>query len=125
MAVVITEKKAEVDAWVALLEDITALLACPGVHHKLLLQRACALHTSQIVNAEEYSADGALAYAIEEQLYLPASAKCRLMQVLVIPMRRKDIALEPRERERYEAIQGNVIVRSTHCEYLGRHANIA
>jgi len=75
MAVVITEKKAEVDAWVALLEDSTALLACPGVHHKLLLQRACALHTSKIVNAEEYSdmlelADGALAYAIEEQLYL-------------------------------------------------------
>ncbi|KTB94599.1 hypothetical protein AO073_21170 [Pseudomonas syringae ICMP 11293] len=47
------------------------------------------------------------------------------MQVLVIPMRRKGVALEPRERERYEAIQGNVIVRSTHCEYLGRHANIA
>lgn len=78
MAVVTTEKKAEVDAWGALLEDSTALLACPGVHHKLLLQRACALHTSQIVTAEEYSdmlelADGALAYAIEEQLYLPAS----------------------------------------------------
>lgn len=78
MAVVTTEKKAGVDAWVALLEDSTALLACPGVHHKLLLQRACALHTSKIVNADEYSdmlelADGALAYAIEEQLYLPPS----------------------------------------------------
>ncbi|WP_116826406.1 hypothetical protein [Pseudomonas syringae] len=47
------------------------------------------------------------------------------MQVLVIPMRRKGVALEPRERERYEAIKGNVIVRSTHCEYLGRHSNIA
>ncbi|PBP50449.1 hypothetical protein CCL11_03880 [Pseudomonas syringae] len=78
MAVVITEKKAAVDAWVALLEDCTALLACPGVRHKLLLQRACALHTSQIVSAEEYSdmlelADGALAYAIEAQLYIPTS----------------------------------------------------
>ncbi|MBI6798117.1 hypothetical protein BW686_16835 [Pseudomonas syringae] len=78
MVVVSTEKKTEVDTWVALLEDSTALLACPGVHHKLLLQRACALYASKIVNAEEYSdmlelADGALAYAIEEQLYLPAS----------------------------------------------------
>ncbi|MBI6669043.1 hypothetical protein B1F77_17830 [Pseudomonas syringae] len=78
MAVVITENKPEVDAWVALLDDSTALLACPGVHHKLLLQRACALHTSQIVSAEEYSdmlelADGALAYAIEAHLSLPAS----------------------------------------------------
>ncbi len=78
MAVVITEKKTEVDAWVALLEDSTALLACPGVHHKLLLQSACALHASKIVSAEEYSdmlelADGALAYAIEEQLCLHVS----------------------------------------------------
>lgn len=47
------------------------------------------------------------------------------MQVLVIPMRRKGVALEPKERERYEAVKGNVIVRSTHCEYLGRHANVA
>ncbi|WP_046266403.1 hypothetical protein [Pseudomonas syringae] len=47
------------------------------------------------------------------------------MRVLVIPMRRKGVALEPRERERYEAIKANVIVRSIHCEYLGRHANIA
>ncbi|KPZ26936.1 MULTISPECIES: hypothetical protein [Pseudomonas syringae group] len=47
------------------------------------------------------------------------------MQVLVIPMRRKGVALEPRERERYEAIQGNVIVRSTHSEYLGRHSTVA
>ncbi|XYQ84469.1 hypothetical protein ACTAB8_00510 [Pseudomonas syringae] len=78
MAMVITEKKAEVNAWRALLDDSSALLACPGVHHKLLLQRACALYTSQIVNAEEYSdmlelADGALAYAIEVQLCLPVS----------------------------------------------------
>ncbi|POR62187.1 hypothetical protein [Pseudomonas syringae] len=47
------------------------------------------------------------------------------MQVFVIPMRRKGVALEPRERERYEAIKGNVIVRSIHCEYLGRHSIIA
>ncbi|OSR72660.1 hypothetical protein [Pseudomonas syringae] len=47
------------------------------------------------------------------------------MQVLVIPMRRKGVALEPRERERYEAIKGNVIVRSIHCEYLGRQSIIA
>ncbi|MEQ4340591.1 hypothetical protein ABNM62_19230 [Pseudomonas syringae] len=78
MPLAITEKKAEVDAWVALLDDSTALLACPGVHHKLLLQRACALHTSQIVSPEEYSdmlelADGALAYAIEAQLDRPTS----------------------------------------------------
>ncbi|KTB74251.1 hypothetical protein AO068_20780 [Pseudomonas sp. ICMP 3272] len=63
-----------------MLEDSTALLACPGVHHKLLLQRACALHASRIVNADEYSdmlelVDGALSYAIEEQLYLPASER--------------------------------------------------
>lgn len=78
MAVVITEKNAEVDEWVALLEDSTALLACPGLHHKLLLQRACSLRTSKIVSKEEYSdmlelADGALAYAIEAQLYLQTS----------------------------------------------------
>ncbi|MBA1229250.1 hypothetical protein G7013_06275 [Pseudomonas viridiflava] len=47
------------------------------------------------------------------------------MQILVIPMRRKGIALEPRKRVRCEAIEGNVIVRSTHCEYLGRYANVA
>ncbi|KOG03967.1 hypothetical protein ALO91_103391 [Pseudomonas syringae pv. aceris] len=44
----------------------------------MLLQSACALHASKIVSAEEYSdmlelADGALAYAIEEQLCLHAS----------------------------------------------------
>ncbi|KIY16888.1 hypothetical protein [Pseudomonas amygdali] len=78
MATVIKEKKIEVAAWVALLDDSTALLACPGVHHKLLLQRAGALHASHIVGPEEYSdmlelADGALAYAIEAQLDCPAS----------------------------------------------------
>ncbi|WP_226488943.1 hypothetical protein [Pseudomonas sp. B20] len=47
------------------------------------------------------------------------------MQVLVIPMRLKGVALERRERERYEAIKGSVLVRSTHCEYLGRNTNVA
>ncbi|MEQ4340590.1 hypothetical protein ABNM62_19225 [Pseudomonas syringae] len=47
------------------------------------------------------------------------------MHVLVIPMRRKGVALERKERDRYEAIQGNVIVRSTHSEYLGRHSTVA
>ncbi|RMU62886.1 hypothetical protein ALP25_04050 [Pseudomonas syringae pv. syringae] len=72
------QKKMAVAAWVALLDDSTALLACPGVHHRLLLKRAGALHASHVVGPEEYSdmlelADGALAYAIEAQLDLPAS----------------------------------------------------
>ncbi|WP_226488944.1 hypothetical protein [Pseudomonas sp. B20] len=77
MAIVITEKKPAVDAWVALLEESATLLISPGAHHKLLVQRASALHTSQIVSPEEYGdmlelADGALAYAIEAQLDLNA-----------------------------------------------------
>lgn len=47
------------------------------------------------------------------------------MQVLVVPMRRKGVALEPRERDRFEAVLGNVIVRSVHCDHFGRHANVA
>ncbi|WP_057414448.1 hypothetical protein [Pseudomonas cannabina] len=47
------------------------------------------------------------------------------MLVLVVPMRRKGVALEPKARECYEAIKGNVIVRSARCEYLGRYSNIA
>ncbi|RXT69808.1 hypothetical protein [Pseudomonas syringae] len=47
------------------------------------------------------------------------------MQVLVMPMRRKGVALERRERDRHEAIQGNVIVRSTRSEYLGRYSTVA
>lgn len=47
------------------------------------------------------------------------------MQVLVVPMRRKGVALGPRERDRFEAILGNVIVRSVHCDHFGRHANVA
>jgi len=78
MSMVITEKKISVDAWVALLDDSAALLIRPGVHHKLLVQHAGALHASQMVDKEEYGnmlelADGALAYAIEAQLDLPSS----------------------------------------------------
>lgn len=78
MSTVNTEKKTAVAAWVMLLDDSTALLASPGVHHKLLVRQAGALHTSQIVSPEEYSdilelADGALAYTIEAQLDLPES----------------------------------------------------
>lgn len=47
------------------------------------------------------------------------------MQVLVVPMRRKGVALEPRERDRFEAVLGNLIVRSVHCDHFGRHANFA
>ncbi|WP_449126120.1 hypothetical protein [Pseudomonas viridiflava] len=47
------------------------------------------------------------------------------MHVLVLPMRRRGVALEPKARDRQEAIKGNVIVRSAHCEHLGRYSNIA
>ncbi|KIY16889.1 hypothetical protein [Pseudomonas amygdali] len=47
------------------------------------------------------------------------------MQVMIVPMRRKGVALERTERDRYEAIIGNVIVRSTHSENLGRYSTIA
>ncbi|WP_440778714.1 hypothetical protein [Pseudomonas syringae] len=78
MFMVITEKKISVDAWAALLDDSAAWLIPPGVHHKLLVQHAGALHSAQMVNQEEYGsmlelADGALAYAIEAQLDLPSS----------------------------------------------------
>lgn len=47
------------------------------------------------------------------------------MQVLVVPMRERGVALERKAIGRREAFKGNVIVRSAHCEHLGRHANIA
>ncbi|AKT28218.1 hypothetical protein RYA05_25205 [Pseudomonas syringae pv. actinidiae] len=77
MTTSITEKKAAVAKWAALLHDSTALLATPGVHHKILIKCAGELHSLQIVSPEEFSdmlelADGALAYAIEAQLDLPA-----------------------------------------------------
>ncbi|MDX9679351.1 MULTISPECIES: hypothetical protein [Pseudomonas] len=47
------------------------------------------------------------------------------MRVLVTPMRSKGVALNPNERRRYPAIQGNVMVNSTVCHELGRAANVA
>ncbi|WP_122414070.1 hypothetical protein [Pseudomonas viridiflava] len=47
------------------------------------------------------------------------------MRVLIIPMRHKGVALDRKARDCCKAFQGNVIVRSAHCEYLGRYANIA
>ncbi|WP_122414069.1 hypothetical protein [Pseudomonas viridiflava] len=72
MASLINEKIAAVTAWQDLLDDSTALLASPGVHHKLLIRRAGELHSLLIVDRDQYSdmlelADGALAYAIEAQ----------------------------------------------------------
>ncbi len=77
MPTLITEKKAAVAAWHVLLEDSTALLATPSIHHKLLIKRAGELCSLRIVSPEEFGdmlelADGALAYAIEAQLDLPA-----------------------------------------------------
>ncbi|MBP1138131.1 hypothetical protein JOE29_000082 [Pseudomonas sp. PvP009] len=40
MTTSITEKKAAVAKWASLLNDSTALLATPGVHHKILIKRA-------------------------------------------------------------------------------------
>lgn len=47
------------------------------------------------------------------------------MHVLVTPMRRRGVALDPKERRRYPAIRGNVMVNSTNCHELGRAANVA
>lgn len=47
------------------------------------------------------------------------------MHMLVTPMRRLGVALDPRERRRYPAIKGNVMVSSMVCAELGRSANIA
>jgi hypothetical protein len=47
------------------------------------------------------------------------------MHVLVTPMRLRGIALDPKERRRYPAIRGNVMVNSTNCHELGRAANVA
>lgn len=47
------------------------------------------------------------------------------MYVLVTPMRLRGVALDPRERRRYPAIRGNVMVNSSVCEQLGRATNIA
>lgn len=47
------------------------------------------------------------------------------MHVLVTPMRLRGVALDPKERRRYPAIRGNVMVNSTECQELGRAANVA
>ncbi|POD67198.1 MULTISPECIES: hypothetical protein [Pseudomonas syringae group] len=47
------------------------------------------------------------------------------MNVLVVPMRNKGVALVHGERSRYKPIKGNVVMRAQHCDHLGRHANIA
>lgn len=47
------------------------------------------------------------------------------MHMLVTPMRRNGVALDPKERKRYPAIRGNVMVNSELCNELGRSANVA
>jgi hypothetical protein len=47
------------------------------------------------------------------------------MRVLVTPMRVLGVALDAKERRRYPAIRGNVMVNSTVCHQLGRAANVA
>lgn len=47
------------------------------------------------------------------------------MHVLVTPMRVRGVALDAKERRRYPAIRGNVMVNSAACHQLGRAANVA
>ncbi|MEB2622104.1 hypothetical protein [Pseudomonas sp. YuFO8] len=47
------------------------------------------------------------------------------MHMLVTPMRRLGVALDPKERRRYPAIKGNVMVNSAVSAELGRSANVA
>lgn len=47
------------------------------------------------------------------------------MHMLVTPMRRLGVALDPKERRRYPAIKGNVMVNAGISAELGRSANIA
>jgi len=47
------------------------------------------------------------------------------MHVLVTPMRSRGIALDAKERHRYPAINGNVMVNSTISKELGRATNVA
>ena len=66
------ERSAAIAAWKVLLNDRVTLLETPGRHHKLLLQEANALYKGQLIDCDDLSdmlelADGALAYAIEEQ----------------------------------------------------------
>lgn len=47
------------------------------------------------------------------------------MHMLVTPMRRQGVALDLKERRRYSAIRGNVMVNSENSIELGRSANVA
>ncbi|WP_248744166.1 MULTISPECIES: hypothetical protein [unclassified Pseudomonas] len=47
------------------------------------------------------------------------------MRVLVTPMRSRGVALDAIARRQYPAIRGNVMVKSSVCEELGRAANVA
>lgn len=47
------------------------------------------------------------------------------MYMLVTPMRRHGVALDAKERRRYSAIRGNVMVNSEPNSEMGRSANVA
>lgn len=47
------------------------------------------------------------------------------MHMLVTPMRHQGVALDLKERRRYSAIRGNVMVNSENSIDLGRSANVA
>ncbi|WP_232253788.1 hypothetical protein [Pseudomonas glycinae] len=47
------------------------------------------------------------------------------MHLLVTPMRLRGVPLTPKERRRYPAIRGNVMVNSTMSTELGRASNLA
>ncbi|MCX2545363.1 hypothetical protein [Pseudomonas sp. COW5] len=47
------------------------------------------------------------------------------MHLLVTPMRLRGVPLTSKERRRYPAIRGNVMVNATMCHELGRAANVA
>lgn len=71
------ERTAAIATWKVLLNDSIALLENPGAQHKALLRTAYSLHRSQVIDRDDLSdmlelADGALEYAVEAQLDLPA-----------------------------------------------------
>lgn len=66
------ERTAAIATWTLLLKDQVALLENPGAQHKTLLRTAHTLYRSQVIDSNDLSdllelADGALAYAVEEQ----------------------------------------------------------
>ncbi|UVL00489.1 hypothetical protein [Pseudomonas sp. B21-048] len=59
--------------WRRMLRDEATLLACPGAHHKALLNQAHLLHLHQEIDRDGLCdllelADGVLAYAVETML---------------------------------------------------------